>query len=343
MVSELSMTDLHGLSNWSNWDGTDDQWNDIVLKLENYNLYQSAQWARHKASSGWTLIRLVRRSHNSVQVAAQCLVRRAPFKSAVVWIPGGPIGNLSLVDSQLAFILKQTLKVNLIYIRCSMMSPHSPAIEKDLVSQGWRLSPHVIGARASLIHHLDVDQESRLTRCSSDWKRNLKRSKKIANPPYAWTNPDAAEISAAYALMDQFKQVKGLSLARSVQELQSLIETFGNNLLLFRSDDVDGSPLAIRGALKFGDVLWDFIALTTPSGRKTSASYAVFWMLAETSFQLGIKEFDLSGIDPVNNRGVYDFKKGTGADQIDFQGEWEIASPKILRAIASKLISRRVS
>ena len=343
MVSELSMTDLHGLSNWSNWDGTDDQWNDIVLKLENYNLYQSAQWARHKASSGWSLLRMVRRSNTSVEVAAQCLFRRAPFKSVVVWIPGGPIGNLSLVDSQLSFILKQTLEVKLIYVRCSMMSSHSPAIEKDLVSQGWRLSPHVIGARASLIHHLDVDHESRLTRCSPDWKRNLKRSKKIANPPYAWTNPDAVEISAAYSLMDQFKQVKGLSLARSVQELQSLIETFGNDLLLFRSDDVDGSPLAIRGALRFGDVLWDFIALTTPSGRKTSASYAVFWMLAETCFQLGIKEFDLSGIDPVNNRGVYDFKKGTGADQINFQGEWEIASPKILRAIASKLISRRVS
>ena len=343
MVSELSMTDIHGISNWSKWDGTDDEWNEIVLKLENYNLYQSAQWARHKASSGWSVIRMVRRSNNALEIAAQCLFRPAPFKSVVVLIPGGPIGYLGSVDSQLVHNLKHALKAKLIYVRCSMMSPHSSEIANDLSSHGWRLSPHVIGARASLIHHLDVDQESRLTRCSSDWKRNLKRSKKIANPPYAWTNPDAVEISAAYSLMDQFKQVKGLSLARSVQELQSLIETFGNDLLLFRSDDVDGSPLAIRGALRFGDVLWDFIALTTPSGRKTSASYAVFWMLAETCFQLGIKEFDLSGIDPVNNRGVYDFKKGTGADQIDFQGEWEIASPKILRAIASKLISRRVS
>ena len=343
MVSELSMTDQHGISNWSNWDGTDDQWDNIVLKLSNYNVYQSAQWARHKASSGWSTIRMVRQSHGSVEVAAQCLLRQAPFKSVVVWIPGGPIGNLSLVDSQLVVILKQALEAKLIYVRCSIMSPRSSAVAKDLVSHGWRLSPHVIGAWASLIHHLDVDQDTRLTRCSSDWKRNLKRSKKIVNQPYSWTNPDAAEISAAYSLMDQFKQVKGLSLARSVQELQSLIETFGNNLLLFRSDDIDGSPLAIRGALRFGDVLWDFIALTTPSGRKTSASYAVFWILAETSFQLGIKEFDLSGIDPVNNRGVYDFKKGTGADQIDFQGEWEIASPKILRSVASKLISRRVS
>jgi len=343
MVSELSMTDPYDLSNWSKWDGPDDQWNEIVLKLKNYNVYQSAQWVRHKASSGWSMIRMVRRSNTSVEVAAQCLFRRAPFKSVIIWIPGGPIGNLSAVDSQFVHNLKQALEAKIIYVRCSMMSPHSSVIANDLASHGWRLSPHVLSARASLIHHLDVDQEIRLTRCSSDWKRNLKRSKKIAGPPYAWTNPQAAEISAAYSLMDQFKQVKGLSLARSVQELQSLIETFGNNLLLFRSDDIDGSPLAIRGALRFGDVLWDFIALTTPSGRKTSASYAVFWKLAETCFQLGMKEFDLSGIDPVNNRGVYDFKKGTGADQIDFQGEWEIASPEILRAIASKLISRGVS
>ena len=90
------------------------------------------------------------------------------------------------------------------------------------------------------------------------------------------------------------------------------------------------------------DLYLSLIHISEPT-RLRRISYAVFWMLAETCFQLGIKEFDLSGIDPVNNRGVYDFKKGTGADQIDFQGEWEIASPKILRTIASKLISRRVS
>jgi hypothetical protein len=240
-------------------------------------------------------------------------------------------------------IIKKTLGVSFIYIRCSVMEGSTPEGTKQLSSHGWRHCQKVIGARASLIHKLDTDQETRLTRCSSDFRRNLKRSAKIPSPPYAWRNPNPEEISAAYSLMDEFKRVEGLSLARSVEELQSLIAAFGDDLLLYRSDNADGSPLAIRGALRFGDVVWDFIALTTPAGRKTSASYAVLWMLAEKSYQLGITKFDLSGIDPDKNPGVYSFKKGTGSFQVNFQGEWEIASPKWLLPIASRLVSQRIS
>jgi lipid II:glycine glycyltransferase (peptidoglycan interpeptide bridge formation enzyme) len=66
-------------------------------------------------------------------------------------------------------------------------------------------------------------------------------------------------------------------------------------------------------------------------------------MLAEKSYQLGITKFDLSGIDPDKNPGVYSFIKGTGSFQVNFQGEWEIASPKWLLPIASRLVSQRIS
>jgi hypothetical protein len=344
MVSKLFVMPSDTSTNWQSWNDSDDQWDAIVLALPNFTVYQSSRWASHKTSSGWSISRFVHIDRsNTPTSAAQCLVRRTPFNTAVVWIPGGPIGDLQHVNRELALIIKKTLGVSFIYIRCSVMEGSTPEGTKQLSSHGWRHCQKVIGARASLIHKLDTDQETRLTRCSSDFRRNLKRSAKIPSPPYAWRNPNPEEISAAYSLMDEFKRVEGLSLARSVEELQSLIAAFGDDLLLYRSDNADGSPLAIRGALRFGDVVWDFIALTTPAGRKTSASYAVFWMLAEKSYQLGITKFDLSGIDPDKNPGVYSFKKGTGSFQVDFQGEWEIASPKWLLPIASRLVSQRIS
>ena len=93
----------------------------------------------------------------------------------------------------------------------------------------------------------------------------------------------------------------------------------------------------------FEEIAWDYIAITTPAGRKNYASYAVFWALAESCFQLGMRRFDLGGIDPINNRGVYDFKKGTGATQIDYEGEWDTAKPLWFRRIASMLIAQRLS
>ena len=280
---------------------------------------------------------------NHLVAAAQCLFRRGPLGSVVVWVAGGPIGDIESVSPDFVNIVKQQTSARFLYIRIAVMRKTDVASSNALAAQGWRQSSAIIGTKSSLVHSLDAEESIRRSRCSTNWKRNLKRSAQNDKSTYIWKSPDAKSISDAYAQMDEFKNIKGVSLSRSIDDLQSVINTFGESLILVRSDDQDGAPLAVRGALLFNETAWDFIAVTTPTGRKKYASHAVFWALAEQCFQLGIKQFDLGGIDPVNNRGVYDFKKGTGTTQVDYLGEWETSSPPWFRGIASRLISRKVS
>ena len=331
------------LSNWQVWDETDSRWDLIISQFSDGSIYQTTKWAKHKESSGWQVIRLIKFDQNLPVAAAQCLFRRGPLGSVVVWVAGGPIGDIDSVSSDFVNIVKQQTSARFLYIRVAVMRQTDAASANALTSQGWRQSSAIIGTRSSLIHSLDAEESIRRSRCSSNWKRNLKRSAQNEGLTYIWESPDGNSISDAYAQMDEFKDIKGVSLARSSDDLQSVINTFGDSLILVRSDDKDGAPLAIRGALLFNETAWDFIAVTTPAGRKKYASHAVFWALAEQCFQLGIKQFDLGGIDPVNNRGVYDFKKGTGTAQVDYLGEWETSSPLWFRGIASRLISRKVS
>lgn len=331
------------LSNWQVWDETDSRWDLIISQFSDGSIYQTTKWAKHKESSGWQVIRLIKFDQNLPVAAAQCLFRRGPLGSVVVWVAGGPIGDIDSVSSDFVKIVKQQTSARFLYIRVAVMRQTDAASANALTSQGWRQSSAIIGTRSSLIHSLDAEESIRRSRCSSNWKRNLKRSAQNESLTYIWESPDGNSISDAYAQMDEFKDIKGVSLARSSDDLQSVINTFGDSLILVRSDDKDGAPLAIRGALLFNETAWDFIAVTTPAGRKKYASHAVFWALAEQCFQLGIKQFDLGGIDPVNNRGVYDFKKGTGTAQVDYLGEWEISNPLWFRGIASRLISRKVS
>lgn len=331
------------LSNWQIWDEADSRWDLIISHFSDGSIYQTTKWAKHKESSGWQVIRLIKFDQNLPVAAAQCLFRRGPLGSVVVWVAGGPIGDIDSVSSDFVNIVKQQTSARFLYIRVAVMRQTDAASANALTSQGWRQSSAIIGTRSSLIHSLDAEESIRRSRCSSNWKRNLKRSAQNEGLTYIWESPDGNSISDAYAQMDEFKDIKGVSLARSSDDLQSVINTFGDSLILVRSDDKDGAPLAIRGALLFNETAWDFIAVTTPAGRKKYASHAVFWALAEQCFQLGIKQFDLGGIDPVNNRGVYDFKKGTGTAQVDYLGEWETSSPLWFRGIASRLISRKVS
>ena len=53
----------------------------------------------------------------------------------------------------------------------------------------------------------------------------------------------------------------------------------------------------------------------------------------------GVRWYDMGGVDPVNNRGVYDFKKGTGARALEYLGEWEWSTSKALGWGVSRLIA----
>jgi len=329
---------------WTVWDGTSFEWNKTISQFNDVNVYQTSEWADHKSASGWSVVRLVCSDDGVREVAAaQCLYRRGPLKTVIIWVPGGPMGDLSKVTPRFVEILKRHLIVSFIYVRLSVMRGVNPDTSTQLTSHHWHKSSLTVGANSSLVHNLDVEQSARLTRCTSNWKRNLKRSSKNTTPPYVWVNPDAASLSLAYSQMNNFKKIDGVSLTRPISELQSVIKIFGGNLILVRSDDAEGNLLAIRGVICFHKTAWDFIAVTTPLGRKSYASHAVFWMLAEECFERGMKQYDLGGIDPLNNRGVYDFKKGTGSVQVDYQGEWDSSSPRWFRVVASRLISRKVS
>ena len=215
---------------WKVWSGSDKDWNEIASRLDNFNLYQSAEWSAHKHNSGWQHCRIfVSDSDSVIQCAAQCLYRKGPLNSVVVWIPGGPIGNLNFVDANLVNTLKNHFQSRLVYVRSSMMCASTPAITNQLTTNGWSLAPMTIGATASLVYALDVDENERLDRCSSNWRRNLKRSGRNPHFAYIWDSPNAQEISDAYSYMDDFKKVKGVSLSRSVEEIQSVIDTFGES------------------------------------------------------------------------------------------------------------------
>ena len=244
---------------WSFWTGTNAEWNIKVASLGGRNVYQSAQWAVHKSNAGWQTFRFIYTSNELTTTIAQCLVRSGPFKFFVVWIPGGPLGDLGTIGKSFVQAIKQHLGASVIYLRASITLQATNELEAKLNLRKWKKAKNVIGAALSMIYLLNTDQQTRVEKCSPNWKRNLKRSAKNVRAPYVWENPNPQEISSAYELMDEYKKIVGLSLQRSVSDLQSVISVFGSQLLLIRLDDLNGDPLAIRGALIFENLAWDFL------------------------------------------------------------------------------------
>ncbi len=259
----------------------------------------------------------------------------------MAWAPGGFAGDLSLTDNVFTSSLKQLLNSRFLYIRFGMMIDFSSRDASLLANAGFRKSKNPIGAKQSMLLSINSDQESMLSTASSNWKRNHKRSLRTPSPPYVWNDASPEQLEAAYQAMDEFKKVEGVKLHMSASDIRSVQECFGHDLVLIRMDDENGKLLSVRGALVQQSTAWDFIAVTTPDGRKTYSSHRTLIALAQELARRGCTTLELGGIDPEKNKGGFDFKNGTGAQITTYQGEWEVAHPSWIRPFISRIISAK--
>ena len=326
--------------NWKFFEGDDGGWDDLLKQLGQMCVFQSSRWARHKSSTGWSVARIVKKAGNSL-IAIQCLVRKGPFGTAMAWAPGGFAGDLSLIDNAFASSLKKLLKSRFLYIRFGMMIDSSSHDASLLAHAGFRKSKNPIGAKQSMLLSIHSDQESMMSTASSNWKRNHKRSLRIPSSPYVWNDASPDQLEAAYQAMNEFKKIEGVKLHMSASDIRSVQECFGHDFLLIRMDDENGKLLSVRGALLQQSTAWDFIAVTTPDGRKTYSSHRTLLALAQECASRGCTTLELGGIDPENNKGVFDFKNGTGARITTYLGEWETAKPSLIRPVISRVVSAK--
>lgn len=327
--------------NWKFFEGGDSDWDDLLKQLGQMCVFQSSRWARHKSSTGWSAARIVKKTGDS-QIAIQCLVRKGPFGIAMAWAPGGFAGDLSLTDNVFASSLKQLLKSRFLYIRFGMMIEFSSRDASLLANAGFRKSKNPIGAKQSMLLSINSDQERMLSTASSNWKRNHKRSLRTPSSPYVWNDASPEQLETAYQAMDEFKKVDGVKLQMSASDIRSVQKSFNTDLVLIRMDDETGKLLSVRGALIQQEIAWDFIAVTTPEGRKTYSSHRTLIALAQECARRGCTTLELGGIDPENNKGVFDFKNGTGARITTYSGEWDQSVPNGLRNLVSLILTRRM-
>jgi len=323
---------------WHEWNGTEESWDALLRVFPDDTVYQSYRWGMHKAHSGWRPIRLVGRNGSTITSMVQLLVKYYPFSIGVVWIPGGPLGDIDSWGFELQRMIEKAAGVRFLYCRFNSMLPFSTEDELKLRASGWRRTAYPLLSGLSLLYQPMLSESECLKLCSGNWRHNLRRSGKRNLRVYLWRNPDIDEMVRVYDVMQSYKK---LNPQTSREEIKSMIDLFTEQCVLVRCDDEYGNLLSFRGALLYGDKAWDIFAATTPAGRNVYASHASFWELMKQCKERYVQWYDMGGADAVNNPGVYDFKKGTGATDLKYLGEWEYSSPRVMSSVANYLISRK--
>ena len=323
---------------WKKWEGTGTEWDEMLLTFPDYNVYQSFSWGEHRESFGWCAVRMIGLLDGRVLCVAQVLVRRLPLGIKFAWVPGGPAGEPTYWASSFIGGLKKVLGCLFLYCRVNNMRSENQ-VDSLAMAPAWCKPDYRLHTGLSMEYIPVGDESERIGRTSKNWGRNLRRAQKQGNTVRLWKSPDASEMYRVYREMQEYKS---LGEQFSEEALASILRRFGMRCVVIRCDDAEGNLLAFRGALLFGNRGWDIFAASTAEGRKVYASHASFWELMNSCVELGVKWYDMSGIDPERAKGVYDFKKGTGAEHLKFLGEWDGASFPILRMVSNLIVKWRM-
>lgn len=325
---------------WSTFAGSSDEWDSVILQLNATSPFATAGWARFKGDSRWTVLRGIRREEGRVVSAVQVFWVNILGLFTIAWVPGGVIGSLESASSELLRFVSSNSKKRIVYCRVSLHCPDDKMSASTLSENNWVRTHRYIGARETFVLTRAKEKLADRSILSSNWRRNLDRGLKHGQQTSIWKNPNPEEIHTLFQQMVDFKRSLGPSEIPSIDYLSSLIESIGDELVVVQTRNHTGQLLAIRAAIRTGKFAWDTLAASNELARKNYSSYVCAWHLIEVLDGLEVQQYDLAGVDPVHNTGVFNFKKGIGGQLVRYLGEWDIATNGPTRLIARTLISR---
>ncbi len=314
-------------------------WDTNLARFPEYSPFQAFSWGQYYTRLGWTAVYLVARDESDQIVGMMTgLVRKYPFKIGLLWVPGGPVGALSNIGKTWAAEISSLIGIRHLYFRIRFDRERNIDDVLLMNNAGWNRSWFIMQSSFTMAMNPSRTDKELLSRCSRSWRRNLRSSlKKNINIEY-WPDPDIDELESIFIEMQQNKNLPALY---SHNDLGRLFNYAGDNLLCMRALDSGGELLAVRICSIAGNRVCEYLAATNAKGRDSGASYSLFWAIIEECRKRGIEYFDLGGIDPHENPGVYAFKSKTGARPVELLGEWDWAPSQWLQWLGNWAIQRR--
>lgn len=314
-------------------------WDQTLARFEDCSPFQSFAWGEYRRGLGWEPYRWVASDdQGEVTTMLQGYLRRHPFGLGLVWSEGGPVGDLSACDESLQAAIIDATGLHRVYcrFRCDRARNIEDALK--LGPQGWSMPWSPLTSNYTMTLDLTQDEALWLKGCERNWRRNLKRSQEGNVNIRQWLEPKVEEILSVYGSMQDFK---GIEEQHSQTEIEQLLLSAKEQLVVYRGEDEGGQLVSLMACLVVGDRACSVLSATSAKGREMHASYGIFLAMIRHCRNSGVRIYDLAGIDPVRNPGVYRFKRATGATPVELLGEWDWASRPWLRWFGNWAISQR--
>jgi lipid II:glycine glycyltransferase (peptidoglycan interpeptide bridge formation enzyme) len=303
---------------------TPSEWSQMLDQFDDANIYQTAAYGGVRWGEK-NLSRLVLKMDGEVVAIAQLrIIRPTPLKFGIAYLRWGPLWKrreLPLdpeVPAHMAraiedeYLRKRKLFVRIlpnVFAGTARAEAFQAAFSEFATENGKAAETY-----RTFVLDLTPPLDELRKRLDKKWRNQLSRAEKNGLTVTAGNRVEDFRIFLdMYGEMYRRKAFKATVDAEEfVQIQQELPETQRMRVLICRENGVAGAGVV---ASAMGDSAIYLLGATSDAGLNAKGAYLLQWTLIAWLKERGIRFYDLGGIDPEGNPGVYHFKKGfSGAD-----------------------------
>ncbi|MCD4756702.1 MAG: peptidoglycan bridge formation glycyltransferase FemA/FemB family protein [Arcobacteraceae bacterium] len=308
-------------------------WNDEIVKYPNYNPYQVYEWGEYKKNIGWNVVSI--KANKNGHIAYLQITYKIKLNIFLGWCVGSIVGDISAFNkNEFIEYLQKKFNIKYVFIKSSFTNTLDVNESISLYTSGWSKTSKKLTSDYTVYVDLNQSIENLLEACSNNFRKNVKRgiNKNLSVEVKELSQYSENEISE---LFHRFKMIKDVPLP-SLEELTFIKKNLSKNIIIATSS-IDDQIVGLRAFLFIGNKALDFWATTDLVGRKNYTSYMLLFELFKKAKEMNIQEYDMSGIDPLNNPNVYSFKNGIRAQTVEKLGEWELSNSKLISFLINKV------
>jgi len=300
-------------------------WDGMLATLCGHPL-QSAAWGEARQHvDGLESIYLLSEKNGTPRGMARVETRKLPLLGKVAWIPRGPVlagENGDALQQSLCRELKQC------GFALAIFDHYRPAEFESSVHTIWI--------------DLTLGADGLKKRIDKQWMYGVRRAGREGVEVVRASTSD--EVTEFFRMCAQISQDKGFELPGSealMQQLLFLPQRDGEEMQLFLAM-YEGRIGAGAFVARSGEHLHYFWGASDRELSRQRAGEAVQWAVIEWGIELGCSRYDLEGIDPVNNPGVYAFKRKMGGEEVQLVGKQAVPLSLLgrLAVLAGKVTGR---
>jgi lipid II:glycine glycyltransferase (peptidoglycan interpeptide bridge formation enzyme) len=300
------------------------EWAEMLGLFNDANIYQTWSYGRVRWGDENLSHFVLKHDGEPLAIAQLRIVRPTRLKFGIAYLRWGPLCERRdrSLNAEVACAMAQALEEEYVHKRKLFLRILPNAFEgspraEAFLSAFSKFTPEPLVAEntyRTFLVDLAPDLSEVRRRFDVKWRNQLTRSEK--NSLRVMAGQETGQYRKFCEIYYEMLKRKGFQTTVDVEEFGRIQEDLpAEQRMHVLIAESEGVPVAGLVASAMGDSAIYLLGATSDAGLQSKGAYLLHWNFIERLKTKGTKWYDLGGIDPEKNPGVYHFKRGfSGSD-----------------------------